>query len=66
MPSRNSLSQLAVLDPGDPLGKEDFWNAKQLTILQSNHTTDDMLELLGRETLKKINGQQKNILAPLT
>ena len=43
---------------------------KQLTMLSTNETTDEMLRLpemekLGEETVKKLNKDQRNILAPL-
>ena len=59
-----------MLDPGPPLDDKDFWRAKQLPMLKTNQTTDEMLKLpelekLGEETVKRLNREQKNILAPL-
>ena len=59
-----------MLDPGPKLDDKDFWNAKQLTMLPTNQTTDEMLKLpelekLGEETVKELNKKQRNILAPL-
>ena len=67
----SSLSpKLAVSDPGRPLDEKDFWRAKQLRLLSTNQTTEEMLKLpelekLGEETVKKLNQKQRNILEPL-
>ena len=60
-----------MLDPGPPLDEYDFWRGKQLTMLPTNQTTDEMLRLpelekLGEKTVKELNKEQRNILAPLT
>ena len=68
-----------MLDPGSPLGVEDFWRATQLRMLPTNGTTEEMmkppeteamqmeeLELKGENYTRNINNDQKNILAPLT
>merc|ERR1712038_1290619 len=58
------------LNPGRPLDDKDFWRGTQMRMLTTNETTDEMLRLpelekLGEETVKRLNREQKNILAPL-
>ena len=63
-------------DPGSPLGPADFWRAKQYGKKETNETTHRMMrapktlsmeemERIGEETVKRLNREQKNILAPV-
>ena len=64
------------LDPGKPLGEDDFFLASQLRPQLQNFSTDAMmrapeqlsmeeLEAIGEKTVKNLNSKQRNILVPI-
>ena len=63
-----------ILDPGPPLNESDFFLATQLAKRNQNSSTDAMmrqpehlsmeeLEAIGEKYVKKLNREQRNILA---
>ena len=67
---------IIFLDPGKPLGEDDFFLASQLKPQLQNSSTDAMmrapeqlsmeeLEAIGEKHVKKLNSEQRNILVPI-
>ena len=67
---------IIFLDPGKPLGEDDFFLASQLKPQLQNSSTDAMmrapeqlsmeeLEAIGEKTVKNLNSKQRNILVPI-